>query len=141
LSVWPTLLFAGNDAEAVGLDLVQPFAAGRQVTVLIGRHGAMNPAGKGTLQHVGLIDYADREHVGLIDYADRDAKPFLHLTDYGEILERLRENDVMLFEMRQNIRVLAEAELARQNRRAKIGIFIVTMGLVFVGIYLLKIFR
>jgi hypothetical protein len=47
----------------------------------------------------------------------------------------------MLFEMRQNIRVLAEAELARQNRRAKIGIFIVTMGLVFVGIYLLKIFR
>jgi hypothetical protein len=66
---------------------------------------------------------------------------FSHLTDYGEILERLRENDVMLFEMRQNIRVLAEAELARQNRRAKIGIFIVTMGLVFVGIYLLKIFR
>jgi hypothetical protein len=104
LSVWPTLLFAGNDAEAVGLDLVQPFAAGRQATVLIGRHGAMNPAGKGTLQHVGLIDYADR-----------DAKPFLHLTDYGEILERLRENDVMLFEMRQNIRVLAEAELARHR--------------------------
>src|SRR5262249_43585914 len=33
------------------LDLMQPLAAGRQLAVLVGRHGAMNLAGRGTLQH------------------------------------------------------------------------------------------
>jgi len=35
---------ARKDAEAVMLDLMQPLAAGR--SVLVGRHGVMNPAGK-----------------------------------------------------------------------------------------------
>jgi hypothetical protein len=39
-------VFPGDDTEAVMLDLVQPFAAGRQFIGLLGRHGAMNPAGR-----------------------------------------------------------------------------------------------
>jgi hypothetical protein len=39
-------ILASDDAEAVVLDLVQPLAARRQCAVLIGRHGAMNPAGR-----------------------------------------------------------------------------------------------
>jgi len=35
----------GDDAEAVMFDLKQPLAAGRQLIGLVGRHGAMNPAG------------------------------------------------------------------------------------------------
>ena len=34
---------AGNDAEAIVLDLVQPPEG--SLSVLVGRHGAMNPAG------------------------------------------------------------------------------------------------
>jgi hypothetical protein len=37
---------AGNDAEAIVLDLVQPWLSEGSLSVLVGRHGAMNPAGK-----------------------------------------------------------------------------------------------
>jgi len=42
----PLAVFAGNDAKAIVLDLVQPLAAGCSVSVLVGRYGAMNPAGR-----------------------------------------------------------------------------------------------
>jgi hypothetical protein len=42
---------AGNDTKAVVLDFVQPLAARRQLIVLVGRHGAMNPAGRAHTQH------------------------------------------------------------------------------------------
>jgi hypothetical protein len=41
---WPVL--PGNDPKAIVLDLVQPLAAGWQFIVFVGRHGAMNPAGR-----------------------------------------------------------------------------------------------
>jgi hypothetical protein len=43
---------AGNDAEAVMLDFVQPLAAGRQLSVLVGTHGAMNPAGRVRIRNI-----------------------------------------------------------------------------------------
>jgi hypothetical protein len=39
-------VLAGNDPKASVLDLVQPLAAERNLSLLIGRHGAMNPAGR-----------------------------------------------------------------------------------------------
>jgi hypothetical protein len=41
---YPVAVLAGDDAEAVVLEI--PQAAGRQCIGLVGRHGAMNPAGK-----------------------------------------------------------------------------------------------
>ena|SRR5215467_7014910 len=42
----PLAVLAGNDAEAIVLDLMQPLAAGGQLIGFVGRHGAMNPAGR-----------------------------------------------------------------------------------------------
>src|SRR5215469_6486192 len=39
-------ILAGNDAEAVVFNLMQPLAARWQFVSFCGRHGVMNPAGK-----------------------------------------------------------------------------------------------
>jgi hypothetical protein len=39
-------ILAGNDAEAVMFDLMQPLLPDGSLSVLVGRHGAMNPAGR-----------------------------------------------------------------------------------------------
>ena len=42
----PLAFLAGNDAEAVVLDFVQPFSPGRGCGAFVGRHGSMKPAGR-----------------------------------------------------------------------------------------------
>ena len=42
----PQAVLAGDDAEAVVLDFVNAQAAEGSVSVLVDRHGSMNPAGK-----------------------------------------------------------------------------------------------
>src|SRR5262252_8582800 len=50
---------AGNNAEAIVLDLMQHWPPEGSLSVLVGRHGATNPAG--TLQHVPIVrDYSWR---------------------------------------------------------------------------------
>ena len=39
-------LLSSDNAKAIVLDFVQAFVPGRQFIGLVGRHGAMNPAGK-----------------------------------------------------------------------------------------------
>jgi hypothetical protein len=39
-------ILAGDNPEAIVLDFVQPLVAGGQLVGPVGRHGAMNPAGK-----------------------------------------------------------------------------------------------
>ena len=52
--------FAGNDAEAIVFDLVQPIDAGRQLVGLVGRHGAMKPVGRVRIRNIMPIvrDYS-----------------------------------------------------------------------------------
>ena len=47
---------AGNDAEAVMLDFVQPLAAGRQLVGFGRKAWRDEPGGEGTLQHVAQIE-------------------------------------------------------------------------------------
>ena len=51
----PLAALAGNDAKAVMLDLMQPLAAGLSLSVLVGRHGAMNPAGRARIRNIMRI--------------------------------------------------------------------------------------
>ena len=47
----PLAVLAGNDAEAIVLDLVQPLAAGRQLRGLCRKARRDEPGRQGTLQH------------------------------------------------------------------------------------------
>ena len=49
-------ILAGNDAEAVMLDFVQPLAAGRQLVGFGRKAWRDEPGGEGTLQHVAQIE-------------------------------------------------------------------------------------
>jgi hypothetical protein len=42
----PPVALAGNDVETVVLDLMQPWLPEGNLSVFVGRHGAMNPAGR-----------------------------------------------------------------------------------------------
>ena len=50
----PVTILAGNDAESIVLDLVQPLAAGRQLVGFGGEARRDEPGREGTLQHVDL---------------------------------------------------------------------------------------